>query len=424
MIPKLTDEAISRLPLESGRAELLEEIMSTVAPDRQNAEPTRPRTRAGPAGCAPIAAAAVVAGLAGGTLWWQQHRPEQDGSNQAASTLGLPKGQAVVLDAPGWQVDSLGGDGIRFRNGDAELEITSYAAKQYDSYVTDREHIVDPPAPGEPIEVLGRPAQMWAYSADDHTAIREVQDGHWMEFRGGGASTRTAYLALLGQLRMTSDAEFNAALPDDYVTEGERAGAAEQLLGEIQAVSGAGFPRGQTLPFAEGDAKDRYQFGAEVAGAYACAWLEAFENAKTHDQAGPGGRGGTGARHVPPVADPEEDGRRRRLPRGGLGLADRGRRPAKVPDGYREGLGCSLRTVSARSCSTRSSSCASSSPVSGTASSCSRSRSSATSISRCSVGWPGRRTVTVRWVSEVCRPSWCRVTISLCRKCEAGKVLV
>ena len=36
MIPKLTDDAISRLPLESGRAELLEEIMSTVAPDRQD----------------------------------------------------------------------------------------------------------------------------------------------------------------------------------------------------------------------------------------------------------------------------------------------------------------------------------------------------------------------------------------------------
>ena len=54
-----------------------------------------------------------------------------------------------MLDAPGWKVDSLGGDGIMFRNGDADLEITSYAAKDYDSYVEDREHIVDPPAPRE-----------------------------------------------------------------------------------------------------------------------------------------------------------------------------------------------------------------------------------------------------------------------------------
>src|SRR3954453_12686290 len=120
MIPKLTDDAISRLPLESGRAELLEEIMSTVAPDRQDrdtlTEPTplhARRTR----WVAPIAAAAVVAGLAGGTVWWQQHPSAADGSQHAAATLGLPEGQGVVLDAAGWKVDSLGGDGLRFRKG-------------------------------------------------------------------------------------------------------------------------------------------------------------------------------------------------------------------------------------------------------------------------------------------------------------------
>ena len=37
---KLTDEAVALLPLEAGRAELLEEIMSTVAPDRTLDEPT------------------------------------------------------------------------------------------------------------------------------------------------------------------------------------------------------------------------------------------------------------------------------------------------------------------------------------------------------------------------------------------------
>ena len=155
MIPKLTDDAISMLPLESGRAELLEEIMTTVAPDRQTEATPNPTPRRN-RWLAPVAAAAVVAGLAGGTVWWQQHRPEQDDSSRVAA-LGLPEGQAVVLDAPGWKVDSLGGDGIQFRKGDANLEVTSYAAKDYDSYVEDREHIVDPPAPGAPVTVLGRP---------------------------------------------------------------------------------------------------------------------------------------------------------------------------------------------------------------------------------------------------------------------------
>ena len=95
MIPKLTDDAISRLPLEAGRAELLEEIMSTVAPDRQNdtlAEPSGHPTSRRTRWVAPLAAAAVVAGLAGGTVWWQQHRPASDGSNHVAAPLAPPDG--------------------------------------------------------------------------------------------------------------------------------------------------------------------------------------------------------------------------------------------------------------------------------------------------------------------------------------------
>jgi hypothetical protein len=283
-----------------------------------------------------LAAAAVVAGLAGGTMWWQQHRPEKDDSSRVATSL--PEGQSVVLDAPGWTVDSLGGDGIRFHNGDANLEITSYDAKQYDSYVTDREHIVDPPAPGAPIQVLGRPAQMWAYTPQDHTAIREVEDGHWMEFRGDGMD-QAAYLALLGQLRLTSDAEFNASLPDDYVTVGERADAAAKIIADIKSVSGADFPAGASLRLGKGDAKDRYQFGAEVVGAYTCAWLEAFENAKAHDQAGQASEAarvlGT-SRDWPILQEMNAEGD---YPEVVWELSDQAV-AGQVPDWYREGLGC------------------------------------------------------------------------------------
>jgi hypothetical protein len=340
MTPKLTDQAVSKLPLAAGRAELLEEIMSTVAPDRQNdslTEPSRLPTSRRTRWVAPIAAAAVVAGLAGGTLWWQQHRPS-DGSHQVASPLDLPDGQAVVLDAPGWKVDSLGGDGIMFRSGDASLEITSYAAKDYDSYVVDREHIVDPPAPGEPIQVLGRPAQMWAYTAHDHTAIREVQDGHWMEFRAEGLD-RAGYLALLGQLRFTSEAEFNASLPNGYVTKGERQAAAEKILGDIEDVSGADFPSGTSLQLRDGDSEDRYQFGAEVVGQYTCAWLESFENAQAHQQPGRAAEAvrvlGT-SRDWPILQDMNPQGDYPEVVWDYADQIDAG----KVPEGYREGLGC------------------------------------------------------------------------------------
>jgi hypothetical protein len=333
---KLTDEAISRLPLESGRAELLEEIMTTVAPDRQT-DPTPTRTSRRNRWVAPLAAAAVVAGLASGTLAWQQHRAEKDDSNQVA-TLGLPEGQAVVLDAPGWKVDGLGGDGIRFHNGDANLEITSYAANDYESYVTDREHIVDPPAPGSPVTVLGRPGQLWAYSATDHTVIREVEDGHWMEFRGDGMD-RDGFLTLLGQLRMTTDAEFNAALPDDYVTTDERDVAAQQILAEIRDVSHAGFPDGTSLELGDGEAKDHYQFGVEVVAQYTCAWLEDFENAKAHDQQGRADEAarvlGT-SRQWPILNQLNAEGD---YPEVVWELTDQAV-AGQVPDWYSEGLGC------------------------------------------------------------------------------------
>ncbi len=347
MMPKLTDDAISQLPLEAGRAELLEEIMTTVAPDRHT-EPTPLRASRRHRWMAPLAAAAVVAGLAGGTLWWQQHGPQQDDSNHVAGSLGLPEGQAVVLDAPGWKVDSLGGDGIRFVNGDANLEITSYAADDYESYVKDREYIVDPPAPGAPVTVLDRPGQLWDYSADDHTVIREVEDGHWMEFRGAGMD-QDGFLALLGQLRFSSDAEFNAALPDDYVTTDERDVAAQKIIGDIREVSHAGFPDGTSLRLGAGESKDRYQFGAEVAGAYACAWIEAFDNASAHgqaDQAAEAARVLGTSRQWPIL---EEMNAKGDYPEVVWDYADRvvtGESPdskspdGAVTDGYREALGC------------------------------------------------------------------------------------
>ena len=131
------------------------------------------------------------------------------------------------------------------------------------------------------------------------------------------------------------------------MAEGERAAAADQLLGEIRAVSGAGYPRGETPSFAEGYAKDYYQFGAEVAGSYACAWLEEFQNAKSHDQAGLASEAarvlGT-AREWPILKKMNADGGYSEVL---WQLADEAV-AGKVPDWYREGLGCTSGTPTPR----------------------------------------------------------------------------
>ena len=110
-LPKLTDDAVAGLPLPLGRAELLEEIMSTPVVDHTPV----PSGRHQPADhgraarwLAPAAAAAVVAGLATVPLWWgSDSSPSPSSPGFAASTEAaaepLPTGSyRAVLDTPGW----------------------------------------------------------------------------------------------------------------------------------------------------------------------------------------------------------------------------------------------------------------------------------------------------------------------------------
>jgi hypothetical protein len=292
--PKLTDDAVSRLPLQAGRAELLEEIMSTVAPDRQNdglnAEPT---TLPGPRRArwlVPIAVAAAVATVATGPLWWGG--PGGDGDPEAsyhAAPDSAGTGYRAVLTAPGWKVESTEADSkyggeVDYRNGGQQLQITWYPDDTYHGYLVDRQHISDPDAadPGQAVQVLGAPGHLWAYDEQDHTVMREPRDGHWMEFRGSGMD-QAAFQALLGQLRLVSLPEFESSLPPSFVTADDRPGAVQQILEGIEGVTGVTVPAGTTLD-TQSDEQDPYQLGADIAGQYACAWIAEFADAKAHGE--------------------------------------------------------------------------------------------------------------------------------------------
>lgn len=341
MIPKLTDDAVSRLPLHGARAELLEEIVSTA--ENTTRSPRR-------SWLVPLVAAAVVAGIALSSLWWRGGEqaaptpaPDVPVASDAAAQQEEPTGQHVVLDAPGWAVTSTEGSGdytgVTWENGQRSFEITSYAADSYDGYVEDREHIVDPAAPGDPVEVLGVAGQLWAYSADDHTTIREVQDGHWLELRGSGMS-RAAYLDLLGSLELVSRDEFEASLPDRFVTSDERGDVVQTMLAGIEDATGVMFPGGELPDLGPLEDQDPYQLGAQVTGAYACAWLDEFRSAQA---AGDAARAGEAARVLgtsrewPVLQDMEATGF---YPDAIWDFADQVAAGA-VPQGYRGALGCS-----------------------------------------------------------------------------------
>jgi hypothetical protein len=342
-IPKLTDHAVAELPLEAGRAELLEEIMSVVAPDRPTEEPTPVRHRS--RWLVPLAVAAAVATVASTPLWWggaAEERAPEVTFQTAPESPGT--GYRAVLTAPGWEVshveeDSTYGGEVGYEDGGQELAVTWYPAKTYEDYLRDRQHIEDPqnPAPGDPVTVLGADGQLWAYSDTDHAVMREPGLGHWMEIRGRGMD-RAAFEALLGQLRLVSLPELEATLPAEFVTQAERPAEVEDILAGIERVSRATVPAGTTLDTSLEDS-DPYQLGAAVAGQYACAWIAEFVDAKgSGDQA----RADEAARVLgtsrgwPILQEMDAEGD---YPEVVWESADEVA-AGQVPEGYREGLGC------------------------------------------------------------------------------------
>ena len=299
---KLTDRAVSNLPLTAGRAHLLEEIMSTPVLDTVTHEP--PRSPQHRRWLVPVAAAATVAAVALASAWWPGGEAAPTPAPQlspAAPVAPAPAeesagGYRAVLDAPGWQVvnveEATRNGSVAYQRGKASVEISWAPAASYQGYVTDREHIVEPPAPGEPVEVLGAPGQLWAYSATDHTVIREVRRGHWMEIRGGGMN-RAAYDDLLAQLRLVDLAGLEEALPPEFVGGSERADSIDAMLQGIFDASDATLPDGVEASSIRSEEVDPYHLGAAVAGGVACAWLDEYVAAST---AGDSGRADEAAR--------------------------------------------------------------------------------------------------------------------------------
>lgn len=339
--PKLTDQAVDGLPLHHGRTELLEEIMNTPVLDDS---PLRTRAPGRPSRyLVPLAAAATVAALATVPLWWgSTAAPEQQRFATAPQAPAEPDLYRVLLDAPGWTVTYASqSNDISYARGDAELEINWYDAASYDDYVEDREHIVQPPAAGEAVEVLGAPGQLWAYNSDDHTVIREVAAGHWIELRAQGIG-KAAYLGLLADLRLVGLEDFEASLPGRFVTTDERDPATDAIVAGIADTLGPArglSPMGTPEPTFASSANSRYDLGATVAGTVACAWLDLYvtgrQNGDTDATADAAGALAT-ARDWPILQEMEPVGD---YPEVVWEYADR-TADGRTVDGYEGALGC------------------------------------------------------------------------------------
>ncbi len=326
----ITDAGVAGLPVHEGRAELLEEIMAITPLESVTApSPTPPSRRR--RWISAIGAAAAVAAVLAGVVWLGSQ-----GGDQTAEDVPVARapgaGEIAVLEVDGWamtysSIDEEYGGEVRYEKGDQGLDVHWRPAAQYDDYVTDREDVSAP----EALEVLGRPAQLFTYSADDHAVIREVVGDFMLEVRGQGMD-KAAYLALLDQLVGIEPADLDSHLPASFVTAAERPAAIAAMLDPIPV------PDGFDKAIASEEV-DRYQLGADVTGAVACAWVKEFAAAKESGDAAAvrAAQAALGTSRDWPIL--EEMDREGDFPDVVWDIADEVGR-GEVPEGTEEGLGC------------------------------------------------------------------------------------
>jgi hypothetical protein len=123
--------------------------------------------------------------------------------------------------------------------------------------------------------VLGYRAEVTRYQESDRHAAMWWADGVVYEV-DGDAGGPNAFLDALGDLRVVDNDAWEAAQPDTSVTSRERPAEVDRMLADVPQPSG----------FDAGDLKagkavsDRYQLGARVSGAVACAWIDQWSKAR------------------------------------------------------------------------------------------------------------------------------------------------
>jgi hypothetical protein len=197
----------------------------------------------------------------------------------ARSAPAVPGGAYVALNEDGWAVTGLSEDAygrdVFYQRGPAMLDLTTYPASEYPSYVADR--TADAGSP-QATTLLGRSAGLWTYASDDHTVLRSP-DGDWfLEVRGQGLSEADFRVAL-GDLVETDAAGFAASMPPGVVTPYNRDEAIHHLLRGVQTPPGFTLAQVSLHGFNDG-----YQSAAHVAGSVGCAWLDRYADGSSADR--------------------------------------------------------------------------------------------------------------------------------------------
>jgi hypothetical protein len=156
---------------------------------------------------------------------------------------------------------------MTFSNGQRELELSWIPASDRSS-LTDRSdlHIST--------TVLGSPATITRYAgSNDYVAI--WADGPSSVEARGLATSSADFEALVGQLHQVDVNAWLSALPASAIAPADHGAVVDEMLRGLPLPPGLDLSALRTSD----ETRDRYQLGAQVAGAVACGWIERWVGA-------------------------------------------------------------------------------------------------------------------------------------------------
>lgn len=299
----ITDQQVAALPIHGGRAELLEEIMSTPVDQVDRAEHRLDdlAPRRGRRALATVAAVAAVAATVGGLAAWRipHQTATPDGtsfghgaevgtathgkhdtrpSSQEAQVRSVPGGAYFAFASAGWSLthvdEAAGGMSVTYAADGQELDFDLYPADSYQTYVADRQAYGD----GTPVSVLGQNGTLWASAPDAHDLIRTPEGGRFLEVTGSGMD-EAAFRGLVAQIVQTDDRGFADSMPTDVVTPFNRMEAIHHLLRGVETPPGFTADDVTLTGF-----NDAYHSAAGVAGSVGCAWFDVWARGTDADR--------------------------------------------------------------------------------------------------------------------------------------------
>ena len=183
----------------------------------------------------------------------------------------------LLIGQEGWRVSradqqSATTGEMTFTNGERELELTWRPASDHDMFVVDRE--LDAAKTWD-VEIAGRHGTLIRYEGTtDYTAL--WLDGDLsLELRGVFPDV-DAYRTVAQTLGRVDEESWLAALPDDVVTPAERPATVDEMLRDVPVHRDVDVEDLKQVSLVS----DRYQLGARVTGAVACAWIRQWVEAR------------------------------------------------------------------------------------------------------------------------------------------------